>query len=183
MHDPALKERAKELRGQGLLIRQIADEIGVPKPTVIRWMNPKLEERGRARARKLKYKGATRCPKCKRKKTVRAKMCRACYMSSQRYWTRDLVIEAIQAWAAEKGHAPVHGEWQKSGGKKHPALRTILDGPDPPFASWSEALLAAGFTPRQHRSKPEYKLTPQQRAAIRREIREQRIRKAIGKEV
>lgn len=182
MHDPALRARAKELRKQGVLIRVIAVELEVPKQTVTRWLNPQLEKRERKRARKLKYEGASRCPRCKRKKVASAKTCRRCQLelrTIERPWPRERVIKAIQAWALKHGHAPTYGEWQK-GGKDHPAIRSMMDGPNPLFGSWSEALIAAGFEPRKKRAAR--KMTPQERAALRRQLREQKILRAVGKE-
>lgn len=182
MHDQALKKRAKELRKQGLLIKVIAAEIDVPKQTVTRWLNPQLEKRERVRARKLKFSQHTKCPRCKRRKADTAAHCRRCALELQtinRPWPRERIIKAMQTWAQKHGHAPTYGEWQK-GGKDHPAIRSMLDGPNPPFTSWSEALLAAGFKPRQKRAGK--KMTPQERAALRRQAREQKILQAVGKE-
>ena len=186
MHDSTLRARATELRKQGFLIRVIAVELGVPKSTVTRWLNPEFEKRERANARKRKYGNdpqATKCPRCKRKKTKRAKVCLRCARELQtidRPWNRERVIEAIQRWAIEKGHAPVSGEWDRSG-KWHPAISSIVRGPHPVFGSWSEALTAAGFTPRQHRS-GQRKYAPGERAVLRRRIREQKIIEALQKE-
>lgn len=183
MHDPALKARAKDLRKQGVLIRVIAVDLEVSKATVTRWLNPELEKRERAKARRRKYGDGSKCPRCKRKKTARAAYCLRCARELQtinRPWPRERVIEAIQQWAIEKGHAPVHDEWQKSG-KNHPAISSICRGPHALFGSWGEALTAAGFTPRQRRS-GKRKYAPGERAKLRRQIREQKIIKALEKE-
>lgn len=181
MHDPALRERAKELRSKhGTLISVIAVDLGVPKSTVTRWLNPGLEKRERVKARKRKYGDGTKCPRCKRRKTARAKHCFRCAHELRRRWTKEALIEAIQQWAIEKGHAPTHSEWQRSG-KNHPAVRSITDGPNPPFKTWSEALIAAGFTPRQRRS-GKRKHGPGELKALRRRFREQKIIRALEKE-
>lgn len=186
MHDPALRKQAKALRKQGLLISVIAVELGVPKPTVTRWLNPEFEKRERANARKRKYgkdPKAMKCPRCKRKKTGRAQYCQKCtreLATINRHWNRERVIAAIQRWAIEKGHAPVNDEWMLSG-KHHPAISTITDGPNPVFRTWGEALIAAGFTPRQRRS-GKRKYAPGELAAVRRRIREQKIINALQKE-
>jgi RNA polymerase subunit RPABC4/transcription elongation factor Spt4 len=182
MHDPKLKERAKELRKQGLLAREIAVEIDVPKATVIRWLNPSFEKQERARARKRKFSQRRRCPKCRRRMADKASLCVRCFrekMTEERRWNRETIIDAMQMWAQKHGHAPTYAEWQR-GGSDHPATSSMLRGPYPSFASWSEALLASGFVPRQHRAA--MKMTPQERAALRREVREQKIIRAVGKE-
>jgi len=97
------------------------------------------------------------------------------------------VIEALRAWGADNGRAPVSADWQRSG-ENHPALRSILDGPDPPFRSWSEALLAAGFIPRKRRG-PEWteaklkrKAQSKERIARRRANKEEALKRAVAKE-
>jgi hypothetical protein len=182
-YPPELRQRAKELRKHGLLIRVIAAELGVPKPTVTRWLNPKLEARGRTRARRLKYAKKRRCPACGGKRADTASLCKSCSRAGQRYWTRERIVEALRTWAAEHGRVPVHEDWERSG-KGHPAISSILAGPNPPFASWSEMLLAAGFTPRKKRG-PKWtteKLNRKERAALRRANREDVLKRAIAKE-
>lgn len=175
-HPPETRELARELRANGMLVREVAERIGVPKATVTRWCNPQFEKRARVAARKRRYSKKLKCPNCGKRRSNTAALCRKCYKESQRVWTRDKVIEAIQAWAVKHGHAPTHDEWSRSG-KDHPATATILSGPYPVFSSWSEALIAAGFKPRVRRSSK--RLTPKQRQEIRRKIREERIKKAL----
>lgn len=182
-HPPELRERAKQMREGGALVKTIASELGVPKPTVIRWLNPELEQRERERARKRKFEEKKRCPSCGKKMANTAQLCLACYRSSQRHWTRERVIEALRAWAAENGRAPIFSDWERSG-KDHPAIRTITAGSDPTFKTWSEALEAAGFEPRKRRG-PKWtaeKLNRQQRAELRRKNREDKLRRALAKE-
>jgi len=182
-HPPELRERAKQLRKQGLLIKVIAIELGVPKPTVIRWLNPKLEARGRTRARRLRYSKKRRCPECGERMSDDATQCVNCFDKNRRYWTRERVIEALRLWAAENGREPVVEDWDRSG-KNHPAISTILDGVNPPFTSWSEALLAAGFTPRKRRSPrwTQSKFDRAKRAELRRKNREDALKRAVAKE-
>lgn len=172
-HPPALREQAAKLRNEEkLLMREIAERLGVPKPTVVRWLNPELEQRERvnARARKL----SRRCPSCKSKMSADARLCVECHKRKQlaeRPWPREKVIEAIQAWAAKYGYAPVYNDWDASG-PGHPARASILDGPNPVFPNWSAALRAAGFTPRKRR-----KARAERIARLRRAIeKENRVR-------
>lgn len=174
------RELARQLRANKMLIREIAEQLGVPKATVTRWCNPQFEKKDRVKARKRKFSKELRCPQCGKRMNNTASLCITCYKASQRFWTREKVIEAIQAWATEHGYSPTSREWSRSG-KDHPAITTILDGPNPVFKSWSEALIAAGFKPRHHRN-PKYKLTREQRQEIRRKIREDRLKKALEKQ-
>lgn len=183
-HPPELKERAKELRKQGLLIRVISADLGVPKPTVIRWLNPELEKRERKNARKKKFSQKKRCAECGRRCNDNATLCLKCYLPSQRYWTREKLIEAVQEFALEHGRPPTHHDWYHSG-EGHPAVSSICDGPNPPFAKWSDLIRAAGFTPgvryRHPKRKPWSAQRKQERAEFRMRIREERLKKALAK--
>ena len=179
-HPPELKELAHELRAEGLLIREIAERISVPTPTLIRWLNPEFEARERNKAKKRKFSEARRCPKCRKKIANNSALCRDCHLADQKYWTREKVIEAIQTWAIEKGVPPTYQEWVLAG-PKHPAIWTITHGNNPAFPSFGAALVAAGFEPRKRRKK----LTPmdrQERADMRRRSREETIKRALRKE-
>ena len=181
-HPPELRQQASELRSGGMLIREIAVELNVPESTVIRWLNPKLERRERANAKRRKFSRKRRCPKCGNKVSDKALICRSCQREAQskdRYWNRERIIDAIRAWALQHGHAPTYKEWEKKG-KGHPATLTVHSGMYPPFASWSDALRAAGFEPRKRRSA--LRLTNEERAAVRRKRREDILRQALEKE-
>lgn len=196
-HPPELRELAKQLREDGLLIKEISARIGIPKPTVTRWLNPELEERGREVARKRKFRKRRRCPRCKTNmKADRSKWCESCFREHRRYWTRERVVQAIKDWAIENGRQPTWTDWRRSG-RGHPAIRTITDGPNPTFKNWSEALIAAGFTPNQRRpakrrgprteeqrliTQRKVRETHRQKMELRRKLREEKIKKAIAKE-
>jgi len=184
-HPPELKKRAKELRKQGVYVKVIAADLGVPKATVIRWTNPELEKRERVKARKKKFSQGKKCPQCKKRRVSdNATLCQPCALASQRIWTREKLIEAVHIWAAENGDSPSWDDWRNSG-PGHPAISSILDGPNPPFKSWGALIEAAGFTPRLRRrrrgSYPTSYQAKEQRAAMRRAAREERIKQAIGK--
>lgn len=175
-HPPQLREQAARLRAEGLLTKDIAQLIGVPQPTVIRWLNPALEARGRVVARKTKYSKRRKCLNCNRRVSDTSVLCLACYKKknlAERPWPRERVIESIQRWAAEKGAPPSYQQWLKSGGDQHPSMWTIVRGPNPVFESWQEALDAAGFG----RWKRKQRLSREERAAIRRDFREQKLKK------
>ena len=182
-HPPELKARARELRKQGVYLTVIAKDLGVPVSTVARWTNPELENHGRTYARKKRFSQGRRCPNCKRRMVNNATLCLHCWKQenlANRHWPRERVIEAIQQWAVTHGYAPTYAEWSKSG-RNNPALSSILRGPNPVFSSWSEALREAGFKPKVKRSKAEYRLGRKEKAAIRRQIREEKIKKALAK--
>lgn len=187
MHPPELKERARELRAQGMLVKAIADEIGVPKPTVIRWCNPELEARERSNARERNFSQGKTCALCKKNKTSNhSTLCRSCYRKrGQRVWTRERLIEAVREWVLEHGNPPSYLDWQRSGGEKHPATRSITSPPYPVFKTWSGLIKAAGFTPGERRRrtgrKPLTLKQKQERAELRRQLREEKIKHAVEK--
>ena len=185
-YPPELKQRAREMRKQGVLCRVIAVDLGVTKATVIRWTNPALEKRGRVRARKLKYTQKRKCANCGRRANNKATLCRTCFRLTRKYWTRDRVIEAIQDWTIKNGWVPTYAEWQRSG-LGHPAISSIKGGPNPSFLTWGEALTAAGFKPRHRRVRkgvggPLTEAQKKERAALRRHAREEKLRMALEKE-
>lgn len=171
------RQLAEALAKQGLLHREIAAALNVPKPTISRWLNVELEERERGRARKLKYTEKKKCPNCGKRISNNAHLCLPCFNKEQKKWPRDRVIEAIQQWAVEHGAPPKYQEWVTAG-KGHPAIWTIISGNTPAFSSWSEAILAAGLTPGTRRHA---KFTPGERAKMRRQAREETIKRAVAK--
>lgn len=179
MHAPELKEQARQLRTEGALIREIADQIGVPKTTVARWLNPTLEERERVKARKRKFGKKRTCPQCGRLRANTAALCQRCYREGQRYWTRERIIDAVLLWAANHGRRPTSKDWER-GAPDHPAVSSILNGPSPPFKTWAEAVQAAGFR-LDRRRKPGLLFDRQKRATLRRDMRETRLKRALEK--
>ena len=66
-------------------------------------------------------------------------------------WTREGIIVAIQAWAAEHGAPPKSVEWQRIGrNRSHPNVVRVAAV----FGSWAAGIEAAGFErPRQGRKR------------------------------
>lgn len=66
-----------------------------------------------------------------------------------RIWTRESIIEAIQRFARENGKPPVASDWNHPGrGEGYPPLTCVYrssTSPGSPFASWADAIEAAGF--------------------------------------
>jgi hypothetical protein len=101
-----------------------------------------------------------------------------------RYWTRDRVIKAIQAWAHRTGAPPTYKEWTRSRqngyrwrGKRRPSAFHVRKL----FGSWNAAIEAAGLPARarhgggRHRPathcKRGHRLTPANRSANGRQCR------------
>ena len=66
MPDPAFDRaaRARELRSQGLVLREIAEQLAVTVRTIARWTNPELAERDRQRSRQAKRARRRPCERC-----------------------------------------------------------------------------------------------------------------------
>lgn len=55
---------ARELAAQGVGVRQIAEELGVTRSTVYRWLNDSYAERNRKTSREAKRRRTGRCVDC-----------------------------------------------------------------------------------------------------------------------
>lgn len=73
------------------------------------------------------------------------------YQGVKVIWTRERVIEALRAWAAEHGQAPTQVDWKRSGGEAHPHAALVGQR----FGSWSAGLRAAGLEPTDRRRRAE----------------------------
>lgn len=80
--------------------------------------------------------------------------CSSRHLHENRRWNQETIIVAIQEWAARYGSPPSAGEWNttlaRRGGRRerstgYPPATTVQRE----FGSWSAALAAAGFQPRQ----------------------------------
>jgi Homing endonuclease associated repeat len=153
-------ERAQEaarLRAQGLLGREIAERMGVSRTYAHELL---ADPTGAAsRARKDSYRGT--CVDCggptsggdgPSKTPARCAACAARHQHENRRWTREAIIEAIQLLATENGRPPLASEWLRERDPRFPAPSIIYrskGNPYPPFASWADAIEAAGF-PKPH---------------------------------
>ena len=150
-----LFEEAQHLKRLGWGYTRIAARLEVPRSTVIRWVNPASAERQRitARRRKESYRGT--CRVCGASTNggngpgTASDLCWHCRPNEHRTWTREAVIAAIQAWAAEHGrppgardwlHADPDGRWPAASG----IYRTVSN-PTALFSRWAEAIEVAGF--------------------------------------
>lgn len=169
--DPDVK-RALKLRDQGLSVSAIAARLDRPRATVARWLDP--DSTAKDRERKQRYGGT--CGSCGgRTSGTRSgysrvpKLCGDCSRRQRhnaKRWTREAIIEAIQEWERQHGRPPVATEWQrKDGDDSHPVLGSVY-GAHGEFATWNDAIVAAGFEPR-----PTGVQTPEGRARISASIR------------
>lgn len=144
--------RARVLRAQGWLLREIAAEIGVATATVDAWLND--PDGARLRARKQSYRGV--CVRCggptsgDRGPSNPHERCRSCSVEAQRaktIWTREAIVFAIREWASKHdGVPPAVSDSLR--------VRALGDRSLPPgsltqrrFGSWNAAIIAAGFEP------------------------------------
>lgn len=164
-----LTARAAEMREAGLLIREIAAELGISRgyaAEVIR--DPDGSQR---RARLATY--SRPCPECGAAMTGSgpshgAKLCASCHAARQhaeREWTAEKIIETFQAFEAHYGRPPVAldtplglspSQASRLSATRVAETRAIQDGPvrlpqlrmvAREFGSWNDAIRAAGFQP------------------------------------
>lgn len=152
---------AQQLRAQGLLLREIAEQMGVAVQTVHAYLSdPDLSK---LRARQASYAGT--CIDCGRptdgsdgpgKAAERCADCRARYQHEQRRWTPQAIVRAIHEWAAEHGEPPAATDWKADmkrcrrdrparDAERFPADKTV----QAVFGTWNAAIRAAGYTPRR----------------------------------
>lgn len=75
-----------------------------------------------------------------------------CHHCGARYtWSRQSIIEAVQAWAARHGAPPTMPQWKRAA-PEHPEKSTVQRV----FGSWNEMIEAAGFGPRRPGGQREY---------------------------
>jgi hypothetical protein len=135
--------KAQRLRRQGLVVREIAEQMGVAHKTADTWLNdPDLSKQ---RARRDSYRGT--CERCggptdgSHGRDRAPELCSSC-----REWDEEAIIAAMQAWAAEHGGVPPMTKDWRAASIDHPAARTVNRR-----LGWNNALLRAGFQPRHDR--------------------------------
>lgn len=146
---PEVVARCLELRAQGMMIREVAAEIGVAVSTVGAWLADPDGAKQRAR-RKCYGKACVDCGgptdgsggfKVQRE---RCNVCNGIWLHENPKWPRDRIVAAIQRWTFEHGEPPKAGQWQTSG--EYWPASTIAQYH---FGSWNAAIAAAGLTPRR----------------------------------
>lgn len=154
---------AQQLRAEGLLCREVAERMGVPFQTAYLWLTD--PDGAKLRARKDSYRGA--CKSCggptdgsngRDKAPDECESCRRDREHTERHWTPERIIEAIQRYAARYGYPPRGVDWL-AGGKtwtaererrwrsdRWPATTTVRHE----FDTFNAAVIAAGFQPFDH---------------------------------
>ena len=155
-HSERLKQLALDLHEQGLGPRAISRRLGVSRSTIARWTHPEYHEKQRQSARDYKARHRGSCARCGQSTWIGSIHCKACANELQRqskYWTKERVLAAIRRWADEHdGKPPSALDWVRSG-DYHPPMSAVYGGKSTPYASWADAIEAAGFP----RPRPGYK--------------------------
>lgn len=152
------QEQARALYVPGVFrYEDVARKLGVSATTIRRWLNPEEAERNRQQSRAAKVRRKGSCSQCGRSTSYDNEngRCTRCVNAElhPKVWTREAIIAAIQKWAKEHGRPPSAKDWQGPGSgvdAGYPATsnvyrtrhRTTFSNP---FASWAEAIEAAGF--------------------------------------
>lgn len=143
----ALAKRVAALRRAAWYFPEIANELGISTSYASSlWYDP---DGAKDRARKKRYAG--KCEKCGGPTTgslgrARApKVCAKC--ASVKVWTHERVLDAIRRYAAANGRPPTATDWQRADrGNGYPAASSVYSADEScPFASWADAIEAAGF--------------------------------------
>lgn len=161
---PTRKERAEEVRRlhSWLTRKEISARLGISLTYVSELLTDPDGEK--AKARKERYRRP--CPRCGtlmcgsdglhgKSSPSLCHMCAREEAKKRRIWTREAIIEAIQEFAQEHGRPPLAMEWSSSRDNRYPAYSSVYrhrgkKGMYQPFASWADAIEAAGF-PRPRR--------------------------------
>lgn len=153
------------MRSEGMLLREIAAELGLSLKTVSEWLSD--PDGSKRAARRARYAGV--CVDCGRPTDgsdgpgKARERCMACYLAhlhaNPPVWGRDRIVQCIRVWADEHGGIPPCAEdWNPSfarrRGRLDKAEKFERDGCWPYvnsvqqwFGSWGNAIRAAGFEP------------------------------------
>ena len=127
---------ARQLRAEGLLLREIAERFGIAVSTASDWIND--PDGSRLRARKASYAGT--CAECGgptdgSEGPGRApRRCMECIR-----WTDDEIVEAMRRWAADYDRPPKTWDWRTKG-VDHPTAVVVTRR-----MGWNVALRMAGL--------------------------------------
>lgn len=162
-----------KLRSQGWVNQRIANALGLTYSGLRNIIND--PDGSKQKARRERYRGT--CAECGKHTDGSSgfnapNLCAHCNGLASRVWTRENIIEAIRSWAAEHGEPPrSRVEWLHAcPDGTHPTATSVYRGrdgksnPGAPFATWNEAIEAAGFEPRQI---GKYERTPEQLELLR----------------
>lgn len=161
--------KAQRLRAQGLIYKEIGEQLGVPRQTA--WLLVNDPDGSRERARKRRYDLECVCCGGRVDGTTPGRMrdrdnpvCHKCAPVYYSTWTRESIICAIQEWADEHGGIPPSAnQWQAARAKGDERVCSVNEVQGH-FGSWNAAIIAAGFEPHAIGPVGGYKrLTPEQR--------------------
>jgi len=138
--------KARELRGQGLTAKQIADRLDANESTVRNWYLGGVCDCGALIEGSSRIRRPTQCPRC--------------HTAKQTTWTQERIIEKIQEWVDLYGETPTSYDWEP-GKAKHAgsanavAIRQRFEDGEWPhvvtvqrrFGSWNAGIERAGFDP------------------------------------
>lgn len=155
--------RAAELRKRGMLLREIAAELGIST----QWASELCTdpEGKKIAARRKRYQGA--CLACGKPTTgslgpsLAPTHCVQCAPRMAAKWSEEKIVSAIQRWVALYGEPPAAMEWNPAQARHDgisdvdrieirfergdwPSTTSVINT----FGSWNRAIQAAGFHPR-----------------------------------
>lgn len=146
--------RARELRGRGMTMREVGEQMGVSHNTVQNWLDD--PDGSKQRARHARYRG--RCRDCgaptsgANGRGNAPDRCQRCANTARRRWTPETVIAALHRWTTLYGEQPSARDWNPSLSTcperltvEFPRTQSVIDV----FGSWTAGINAAGLTPMQ----------------------------------
>lgn len=151
---PEKVKRARELWARGYTVSEIAARIHVKFQTAKRYVDPVYDEMLREKEKERKKRYAGKCAVCGKPTSysgrgrIGSQHC-AEHAPTNRIWTREKIIDAIQRWAEIHGRPPTSVDWnaalaKKERGADFPSSGAVY-GPSSDFACWADAIEAAGF--------------------------------------
>lgn len=173
---------AQRLRDEHLLMREIAERMGLALSTIDAYLND--PDGSKQKARKDGYRGT--CKECgkptdgSRGKGKAPEYCLVCVMRRRKKWSRERIVAMIREWADIYGEPPHADDWNphsvKARNTPHaPEIeRRFRDGEWPHlttvtryFGSWNEAIEAAGFKGRAQSPGPSPRVLPKRKRGRR----------------
>ena len=132
--------KAVEMRGQGVILDEIAAHLGVSRTTIVRWTNPayaehqrslslawkdRNRERNRARDREYVERIKVPCPRCGEKHSPDHSVCQACRSAAsaarrelaQRLWAEgNTLLEIAEALGSTRASIGAEiSRWRQEG--------------------------------------------------------------------
>lgn len=105
--------KAREMRGEGRILREICSEIDTPRSTIGGWLYD--PDGSKKKARQARYGGT--CVVCGARtdgsqgKEKAPRTCKDCAPDFYRHWTKERICERIQEWVRIYGRAPSVPDW------------------------------------------------------------------------